>query len=99
MAKLAFHESGFFQVKTMPENRPDGLYTYDGTVIAVRASSIGTPSKLNPDIQRSYEGVFNIPIQGRGDRVMVEISNDTVHPCKFSTCEWIGNVTSRSGAK
>ena len=99
MAKLAFHESGFFQVKTMPENRPDGLYTYDGTVIAVRASSIGTPETFNPDIQRSYEGVFNIPIQGRGDRVMVEILNDTVHPCKFSTCEWIGNITSRSGAK
>ena len=98
-AKLSFHETGFFQIKTMPEHRADGLYTYDGTTIAVRASSIGTPETFLADVQRSYEGVFNIPIQGRGDRVMVEILNDTVHPCKFSTCEWIGNITSRSGAK
>ena len=98
-AKLSFHETGFFQIKTMPEHRADGLYTYDGTSIAVRASSIGTPETFLGDVPRSYEGVFNIPIQGRGDRVMVEILNDTVHPCKFSTCEWIGNITSRSGAK
>ncbi len=99
MAKLAFHESGFFQIKTMPEKRKEGLYTYDGAQIAVRNSTIGTPPTFDPDPPRNYEGVFNIPIMGRGDRVMVEILNDTVHPCKFSTCEWIGGVSSRSGAK
>jgi len=29
--------------------------------------------------------------------VIVEILNNTPHPSKFSTCEWIGGVTSRSG--
>jgi hypothetical protein len=97
-AKLGYQETGYFKVKTMPENRSEGLYVFDGTTIAVRNSSIGKPPDIDPDPQRMFEGVFNIPIMGRGDRVIVELLNDTVHPCKFSTCEWIGMVTSRSGA-
>jgi len=97
-AKVSYHESGFFQVKTLPEHRPEGLYKFDGTTAAVRGASIGQPATFDPDIERYYEGVFNVPIMGRGDRVMVELLNDTPHPCKFSTVEWIGMVTSRSGA-
>ena len=97
-AKLGYHETGYFQAKTLPEHRKPGLYVYDGTVIAVRGSTIGTPKVLDAAAPRYYEGVFNIPIYGRGDRVLVELLNDTPHPCKFSTVEWIGMVTSRSGA-
>ena len=96
-AKLGYHETGYFQVKTMPEHRPEGLYVYDGTAIAVRGSSVGNPPSMGDFSKRYYEGVFNIPVMGRGDRVIVEILNDTPHPSKFSTCEWIGGVTSRSG--
>ena len=97
-AKLGYHESGFFQVKTVPEHRAEGLYVFDGTTLAVRGSSIGNPPNIADAGSRYYEGVFNIPIMGRGDRVLVEILNDTPHPCKFSTVEWIGGITSRSGA-
>jgi hypothetical protein len=97
-AKLGYHETGFFQAKTMPEHRSPGLYTFDATVLAVRESKIGDTSPSTESQQRYYEGVFNIPIMGRGDRVLVELLNDTPHPCKFSTCEWIGGMTSRSGA-
>ena len=98
-AKLAYHESGFFQAKVIPENRKEGLYTFDGTVLAVRNSTIGTPTvAMTSDVQLKYQGVFNIPIMGRGDRIAVELLNDTPHPSKFSTVEWIGMVTSRSGA-
>lgn len=97
-AKLGYHETGFFQAKTMPEHRQPGLYTFDGTVLAVRESKIGDTSPIDEIRERYYEGVFNIPIMGRGDRVLVELLNDTPHPCKFSTCEWIGGITSRSGA-
>ena len=99
-AKLGYHETGFFRVKTIPEGREPGIYVYDGTVLAVRNSSVGTPplNSFSGDIQIKYQGVFNIPIMGRGDRVLVELLNDTPHPSKFSTCEWIGMVTSRSGA-
>ena len=98
-AKLGYHETSFFQAKVMPENRKVGLYTFDGTVLAVRNSSIGTPSvPTTSDVQLKYQGVFNIPIMGRGDRILVELLNDTPHPSKFSTLEWIGMLTSRSGA-
>ena len=98
-AKLAYQESGYFQVKVIPENRTEGLYTFDGTILAVRASSIGTPTApTTPDVALKYEGVFNVPIMGRGDRILVELLNDTPHPSKFSTLEWIGMITSRSGA-
>ena len=100
-AKLGYHETGFFQVKTIPENRSEGLYTYDGTVLATRNSSIGTPpqSAMSMDTSLKYSGVFNIPVMGRGDRVVVELLNLTPHPSKFSTVEWIGGVTSLSGAR
>ena len=98
-AKLGYHESGFFQAKTLPEHRSPGLYTFDGTVSAVRGASIGQPvDMMSQETPRYYEGVFNIPIMGRGDRVLVELLNDSPHPCKFSTVEWIGGITSRSGA-
>ena len=97
-AKLGYHESGYFEVKTLPEHRAEGLYVFDGTTIAVRSSSVGNPSVMPENAPRYYEGVFNIPIMGRGDRVLVELLNTTPHPCKFSTCEWIGGITSRSGA-
>ena len=98
-AKLAYQETGYFQVKVVPENRKEGLYTFDGTILAVRASTIGTPKAgMSVDTQLKYQGVFNVPIMGRGDRILVELLNDTPHPSKFSTLEWIGMVTSRSGA-
>ena len=98
-AKLGYHESGFFQAKTLPEHRSEGLYTFDGTVSAVRGASIGQPvDMMSQETPRYYEGVFNIPIMGRGDRVLVELLNDSPHPSKFSTLEWIGGITSRSGA-
>lgn len=97
-AKLGYHESGYFEVKTLPEHRAEGLYVFDGTTIAVRSSSIGNPPVTLDNAPRFTEGVFNVPIMGRGDRVLVEVLNGTPHPCKFSTCEWIGGITSRSGA-
>ena len=99
-AKLNYHETGYFQAKVIPENRKEGVYTYDGAVLAVRNSSIGTPPSdaMGIDTQLSYSGVFNIPIMGRGDRILVELLNDTPHPCKFSTVEWIGGISTRSGA-
>jgi hypothetical protein len=29
---------------------------------------------------------------------MVEIRNSTPHPCKFSSCEWVGTISTRARA-
>ena len=98
-AKLRYHESGYFEIKVLPEHRSEGLYKYDATDIAVRGSWIGQPTTMPNDVMRYYEGVFSFPVLGDGSRIYCEILNDTPHPCKFSTCEWIGNLTDPSRSR
>ena len=95
-AKLRYHETGYFQIMVMPENRKQNLYTYDGTIAGVKASVIGLAKSFTPNTERFYEGVFSIPIMSQGDKAIVEIHNDTPYPCKFSTCEWMGLVTGKA---
>ena len=95
-AKLRYHETGFFKARVMAEHRQPCEYTYDGTTAAVRNAVIGDPLTLDANTSRYFEGVFNIPILSRGEQCMVEIRNDTPHPCKFSTCEWVAVITGRA---
>ena len=99
-AKLRYHETGYFDVHVIPEFRQEGLYTYDGTISAVRNAAIGKPpmDEFNADSVRFFEGVFSVPIYGQGEQIFVEIRSDKPMPCKFSTCEWIALVTGRAKA-
>lgn len=84
-AKLRYHETGWFQVRVTPKgNRPVGLYPFPGSTIS-----------LLEGVNAGQAGVFVIPIMGRGEDVQVQIENDTAHPCKFSTVEWIGLITGK----
>ena len=97
-AKLRYHETAHFKVHVIPEGRDTGIYTFDATILGSRVSELGSVNAtgFDPDNNRFYEGVFNIPIMSRGERCMVEIQNSTPHPCKFSTCEWIALVTGKA---
>ena len=97
-AKLRYHETAFFQVHVIPEGRDTGIYTFDATVLGSRVSTLGTatPNGYDTDDNRFFEGVFNVPIMSRGERCMVEIHNESPHPCKFSTCEWIALLTGKA---
>ena len=99
-AKLRYHESHYFEVHVIPEGRDTGIYKFDGTVLGSRNSALGSalPDGWTQDDERFFEGVFNVPIMSRGERCMVEIQNDTPHPCKFSTCEWVALVTGKAAA-
>lgn len=98
-AKLRYQETGFFKVSVMPEHRQVCEYIFDGTVVGVRNSVIGTPITYEADTVRYFAGVFNIPIMSQGERCMVEVTNDSPHPCKFSTCEWVGLLSSKSRSR
>jgi hypothetical protein len=89
-AKLRYHETGYFDVHVLPEHRSECLYRFDGTVSGVRDARIGSPDLVDSTEPQYSEGVFNIPIMSRGERCVVELRNSTPHPCKFSTCEWVG---------
>ena len=99
-AKLRYHESHYFEIHVLPEGRDTGIYKFDGTTLGSRNSLLGSalPDGWTQDDERFFEGVFNIPIMSRGERCMVEIHNDTPHPCKFSTCEWVALVTGKASA-
>ena len=97
-AKLRYHETHYFEIHVFPEGRDVGKYKFDGTILGSRNSTLGTalPNGWDSDDERFYEGVFTFPIMSRGERCMVEIHNDTPHPCKFSTCEWVALITSKA---
>jgi hypothetical protein len=97
-AKLRYHESAYFEVRVMAERRDMALYKFDGTVLGSRNSVLGTamPNGYDPEDKRYFEGVFQIPIASKGENCIVEIHNDTIHPCKFSTCEWVGLLSSQA---
>lgn len=97
-AKLRYHETAFFKIHVIPEGRDVGIYTFDATILGSRNSALGSaqPNGYDTDDNRFYEGVFNIPIMSRGERCMIEIQNNTPHPCKFSTCEWIALLTGKA---
>jgi hypothetical protein len=97
-AKLRYHETSYFEVRVMAERRDMAVYKFDGTVLGSRNSSLGTamPGGFDPETNRYFEGVFQIPIASKGENCIIEIHNDTIHPCKFSTCEWVGLITGQA---
>jgi len=99
-AKLRYHETFFFEIHVFPEGRDTGIYKFESEILGSRNSLIGSalPTGWDSDNERFQEGVFTIPIMSRGERCMVEIHNDTPHPCKFSTCEWVALLTGKANA-
>lgn len=96
-AKLRYHDTYFFKVLVTAERRDAASYVFDGTILGVRNSLIGSAlNQAEAEPSRYAEGVFRIPILSRGENAIVEIQNDTPHPCKFSTCEWVGLVTGQA---
>lgn len=79
-AKLRYHGTGWFRAVVAPTYRPEAVYRFDGVA----------------DGQGLKDGVFTIPIMGKGEETVVEILNDTPHPCQFLTLEWEGLITGKS---
>ena len=92
-ALLRYHETGFFQAVVTLDRRDPATYTYSGVVLGSSNSVVGwDPDTASQIGDRS--GVFRIPILSRGERAQVELQNETPLPCKFSTCEWVGEISS-----
>lgn len=98
-AELRYHETRYFEAQVTADRRATAVYKYDGTILGSRNIEISEqlpPEGYDPEQNRYREGVFRIPIASRGENCVVELRNDTPHPCKFSTCEWVGLATSRA---
>ena len=55
----------------MPEYR-NGEYVFDGTIGVQRDYQIAGTANMNSNV-RYFEGVFNVPIYGQGEQILVEI--------------------------
>ena len=94
-AQLRYQDTGYFEIGVTAERRDTVTYKFDGTLLATRGSLLGT-ADTGKDVNWLYSGVFDIPIQSKGENCIVEIHNTTPHPCKFSTCEWTGLITAKA---
>ena len=98
-AKLRYHQTRYFEIHVKPERRDTAVYKFDGTILRVRDSTLGNvlpATGYDREDDRYFEGVFRIPINSKGENCVIEIHNKTIHPCKFSTCEWVGLITSQA---
>jgi len=96
-ALLRYHDSRYFRVEVTAERRDPATYVFDGVTLRSRNSQLGSSlNVLGSDYDDYLTGVFRIPINSRGEACRVEIVNDTPHPCKFSTCEWVGRISGRA---
>ena len=98
-AKLRYHQTNYFEIHVKAERRDTAVYKFDGTILRVRDSTLGNvlpATGYDRENDRFFEGVFRIPINSKGENCVVEIHNKTIHPCKFSTCEWVGLITSQA---
>jgi hypothetical protein len=85
--------AGFFKAVVITKGRDPAVYTYPGVALGSANSVVGWDPDLSPQVG-DRDGLFRIPIMSRGERAQVELQNETPLPCKFSTCEWVGEVTS-----
>jgi hypothetical protein len=59
-------------------------------------SSSTSPLQAPPNPFVYSDGVFTIPIHAEGEKVVVEIHNNTPSPCAFVSCEWVGLLSGKA---
>ena len=80
--KLYFTDTGFFQAVVTPENRTASTYTMTGRILGSSTNIVGKPALLTD--------VWQFPVKSRGDRVKIEIKNDSHMPCVINSAVSVG---------
>lgn len=78
---VTFDDSSTFSVKVTPDNRSTSTYTFDSKILNSSGFTLGGPQVLK-------DGSFKFPVRSKGDRVNIEIVNDTPFPCALLTMEY-----------
>ena len=79
---LNYSNSGYFKVSVTPEGRAVSAYIFTGRDAAGDVA-LGS-------------GRFSFAILSKNDRVILEISSDSILPFRFTSMEWEGEYTKRS---
>lgn len=85
---LNYSNSGYLKVSVTPEGRSVSDYIFTGRLVGdlnlLGAVALGS-------------GRFSFAILSKNDRVILEISSDTIQPFRLTSMEWEGGYTKRSG--
>ena len=85
---LNYNNSGYFKVSVTPEGRSTSDYIFTGRLV-------GDLNELGEVALGS--GRFSFAVLSKNDRVILEISSDTIQPFRLTSMEWEGEYYKRSG--
>jgi hypothetical protein len=85
---LNYSDSGYFKVSVTPEGRSTSDYIFTGRLV-------GDLNELG--VVALGSGRFSFAILSKNDRVILEISSETIQPFRLTSMEWEGEYTKRSG--
>lgn len=84
---LNYANTGYFKVSVTPEGRDTSDSIFTGQVVG----------DVELGIISLQSGRFSFGILSKNDRVIIEISSDSILPFSLSSMEWEGNYVKRSG--
>ena len=90
-ASLQYNNSRSFTVKVAHENEtnPDTYeYVFNSQIVGTPTATIGQNNIL--------DGVFKFPILSKNDRVIIQLTNDTPHPCALLSMDIEAQYVTRS---
>jgi hypothetical protein len=85
---LNYNNSGYFKVSVTPEGRSTSDYIFTGRLV-------GDLNELG--VVALGSGRFSFAVLSKNDRVILEISSDTIQPFRLTSMEWEGEYYKRSG--
>jgi hypothetical protein len=83
--KLLYQNTGKFNVTTDTQGMINS-YSFEGKPLGLL--TLG-------EIELA-SGTFDFPLLSKNDRVSINVSNGTHHPCAFQSAEWTGYYTTKS---
>jgi hypothetical protein len=90
-ASLQYNNSRSFTIKVVHENEtnPDIYeYVFNSQIVGTPTATIGQNNIL--------DGVFKFPILSKNDRVIIQLTNDTPHPCALLSMDIEAQYVTRS---
>jgi hypothetical protein len=90
-ASLQYNNSRSFTIKVAHENEtnPDIYeYVFNSQIVGTSTATIGQNNIL--------DGVFKFPILSKNDRVIIQLTNDTPHPCALLSMDIEAQYVTRS---
>lgn len=87
--KLAYVNSGKFNIEVKPTGRPENMSYFSGTFLGSPLAILG---RVNIN-----SGVFKFPVHSRAEAVTITILSNEPYPVTFNTCELQGKLINNSG--